>query len=40
MNISQVKNAREATIFASNDNLLPERSLQNFVSRIYDKNTI
>ena len=34
MNISQVKNALEATIFASNDNLLSEQSLQNCVTHL------
>ena len=37
MNISQVKNALEATIFASDDNLLPQRSLRNCVTHLLQK---
>ena len=40
MNISQVKNALEATIFASDDNLLPERSLQNCVTHLRQKHNL
>ena len=34
VNISRVKDALETSIFGSNDNLLPERSLQNCVTHL------